>query len=73
MNWQGYLARAVEELGSSLQRRHSPMEIPGVPKGATEAGLVAEFREFADGWAAALEAWPAVRETAASQLSVRTP
>ena len=25
MNWQGYLARAVEELGSSLQRRHSPL------------------------------------------------
>jgi len=73
MNWQGYLARAVEELGSSLQRRHSPMEIRGVPDGATEAGLVAEFRGFAEGWAAALEAWPAVREAAASQLSVRTP
>jgi hypothetical protein len=38
------------------------MEIRGVPDGATEAGLVAEFRGFAQGWAAALEAWPAVRE-----------
>ena len=61
MNWQGYLARAVEELGSSLERRHSPAAIPGVPEGATETSLVATFRELAAGWATALEAWPAVR------------
>mgnify|MGYP000090568967 FL=1 len=62
LNWQGYLSRGVEEVTAALQRTHSPTEILGAPRDATEEGLVAEFRELAVAWAAALEAWPAVRD-----------
>jgi hypothetical protein len=62
LNWQGYLQRGVEEVSASLQDIQSPTAIGGTAPGATEAELVGEFRRLAQGWAAALEAWPAVRE-----------
>jgi hypothetical protein len=61
LNWQGYLSRAVEELSNSLQAKHSPLELEGMPAAASETTLVDEFRQLAEGWAAALAAWPAVR------------
>lgn len=61
MNWQGYLKRGVEEVSASLQKPQSPLAMHGLPADMTEAGLCGEFRALAEGWAAALEAWPAMR------------
>ncbi|EED30588.1 conserved hypothetical protein [gamma proteobacterium NOR5-3] len=61
MNWQLYLQRAIEEVEQSINEEQSPVSIQGVPKDSTEAELLDQFRGFALGWAAALEAWPAMR------------
>ena len=61
LNWQAYMRRATEEMERSLNEEHSPTRIVGVPAGSTETELLDQFREFALGWAAAIEAWPAMR------------
>lgn len=68
-NWQAYTARAVEEVESSIAEVHSPVNLKGLPPGATEEGLIAEFRTYANGWAAALQAWPAMRSAAAKAMN----
>ena len=60
-SWKAYLKRALEETEQSITEIHSPEKIKGVSPGTTNAELVREFRELAHGWAAALEAWPAMR------------
>lgn len=71
-NWQGYLKRGVQEVTASLQERHSPTAIAGVPADTGEAALLGAFRELAEGWAAGLEAWEAVREVCRDGDSVAT-
>lgn len=62
INWQSYLQRGVEEVERSLDELHSPTRISGVPEGVTDAALLEQFRALALGWAAAIEAWPAMRK-----------
>jgi len=64
VNWQSYLQRAFEEVENSMGQQHSPTKITGVPKDATETELLAQFRQFALGWASAIEAWPDMRKIA---------
>jgi len=63
INWQSYLQRGVQEVEQSMDEEHSPTKITGVPAGSSEAELLSQFRGFALGWAAAIEAWPLMRKT----------
>jgi hypothetical protein len=62
--WREYLKRAVEETQTALVTQASPTDIPGTTDGATEAALMAEFRNLATGFAAALAGWVEMREVA---------
>lgn len=62
---QEYLRRGVEELQQRLVAVASPVDMRGVPEAATEAEVLARFREMATGFAAALEGWVETREVAA--------
>jgi len=64
-NWTGYLDRGIEELRNALQREWSPTDIDGAPDSATPESMVAGFRSFLLGFANALDAWPALRDSAA--------
>lgn len=52
--------RTLEDHADQLARSRPELKSTAVE--ATEAELVGEFRRLARGWAATLEAWPAVRE-----------
>lgn len=62
--WLEYLKRGIEEVQQALVSIQSPSAMHGVPPGATEAGLLAEFRTMARGFAAALEGWVEIRQVA---------
>ena len=62
--WKEYLKRGVEETQTALVSQHSPTDIPGIAVGTTEAALMAEFRNLATGFAAALAGWVEMREVA---------
>jgi hypothetical protein len=66
INWQSYLRRGVEEIEASIAEEHSPTQINGVPEGASEGELLAQFRTFALGWATAITAWTDIRNAVAS-------
>jgi hypothetical protein len=63
MNWQSYLKRGVEEVEQSMIEEHSPARIRGIPESANEGSLIELFKGFARGWADAIDAWPAMRES----------
>jgi hypothetical protein len=63
--WEQYLTRGIEETQRALTIRQSPTAITGVPADATEAGLLAEFRGMARGFAAAMAGWVEMRTIAA--------
>ncbi|KGE03043.1 hypothetical protein [Pseudohaliea rubra] len=71
LNWQGYLKRGIEEVQGSIAEIHGPARIRGVPAGSTDEALVGVFRGYAAHWAAALDAWPAVREAAQAYMLPR--
>jgi hypothetical protein len=62
---EAYLRRGVDELQQALTSVDSPTRMAGVPAGATEADVLARFREIAKGFAAALDGWVEMRDTAA--------
>ncbi|MHA7816761.1 MAG: hypothetical protein ACX93N_09810 [Pseudohaliea sp.] len=64
LNWRGYLKRGVEEVQGSIAEVHGPARIDGVAAGSSDEQVIEQFRDFAEGWAAALDAWPALREVA---------
>jgi hypothetical protein len=64
---KAYLERGVEELQQVLSDVNSPVGMPGVPEGTSEAALIARFRDMARSFAAALDGWVDSRE-AASRL-----
>lgn len=61
-NWQGYLDRARSEMQGALQRRWGPEDIDGVPANMPIEEILAGFRSMLNGFAAGLEAWPALRQ-----------
>ncbi|MEM1223997.1 MAG: hypothetical protein AAGH40_14700 [Verrucomicrobiota bacterium] len=61
-NWQGYLDRAVSELQAALQREWSPKDIKEVSNDASLDEIFEGFRNMVTGYAAALDAWPSIRE-----------
>jgi len=63
--WEQYLTRGIEETQRAISQSQSPTNITGVPANATEAGLLAEFREMAVGFAAAMAGWVEMRKIAA--------
>ncbi|EED34308.1 conserved hypothetical protein [Luminiphilus syltensis NOR5-1B] len=65
-NWHQYLDRAKGEVEAALAREHYPSELDELPEGTTNAEVINEFRDMADGFAAGLEAWPAMRDVAAN-------
>jgi hypothetical protein len=62
---QGYLRRGIEELQLALSVNQSPTNIRGIPANATEAELLAQFRDMVRGFAAALAGWVEIRSVAA--------
>jgi hypothetical protein len=71
LNWQGYLKRGVGEVQAALGEVHSPARIHGAPEGGDEATVIDLFRALATGWAAALDAWPALRKVYGEAFSAR--
>jgi len=63
--WEQYLTRGIEETQRAISQSQSPTNITGVPANASEAGLLAEFREMAVGFAAAMAGWVEMRKIAA--------
>lgn len=63
--WEQYLTRGIEETQSAIGRSQSPTGITGAPANATEAGLLAEFRGMARGFAAGMAGWVEMRKVAA--------
>ena len=61
-NWTGYLDRGISEMQSALQREWSPTDLEDVPEGTSAEQAVEGFRGFLRGYAAALDAWPAIRQ-----------
>jgi hypothetical protein len=64
--WQDYLKRGVEEAQNALTTQHSPIGIEGMPGELTETELIAQFRNMALGFAAALAGWVEMREVASA-------
>ncbi len=62
--WQGYLKRGIEEIQRAIAVHQSPTGIRGIPASATESELLAEFRDMARGFAAALTGWVEMRSVA---------
>ena len=62
--WEQYLTRGIEETQRALTSQPSPTGINGVPADASEAGLLAEFRDMARGFAAAMAGWVEMRKIA---------
>jgi ABC-type Co2+ transport system permease subunit len=65
---QQFLSRGIQELKTALSVNQSPTGIIGVPANSTEAELLAQFRDMARGFAAALAGWVEIR-SAASDLA----
>jgi hypothetical protein len=63
---QDYLRRGVEELQLAISVSHSPTGIRGVPANTTEAELIAQFRNMAQGFAAGLAGWVEIRSVASA-------
>jgi hypothetical protein len=64
--WEQYLTRGIEETQRAISRAQSPTGITGVPADATEAGLLADFRAMARGFAAAMAGWVEMRGVASA-------
>lgn len=64
LEWQNYLKNSVEEVQKALATAQSPTAIKGAPSGATEQELLAEFRDMARGFAAAMLGWIEMRSVA---------
>ncbi|MDP5063376.1 MAG: hypothetical protein NWQ24_01750 [Haliea sp.] len=71
--WQAYLQRALNEMQALIAEQQSPTTMHGVPAGSSELGLLQCFRDYANGFADALEHWAVVREASvavAAQLEL---
>ncbi|MCB1679491.1 MAG: hypothetical protein KDI16_12485 [Halioglobus sp.] len=62
--WQAYLHDSVNTVSEAMQAAASPEEAPGMPVGQAAPELFGQFRDYAARFAAALSAWPAMREHA---------
>ncbi|HEY6132200.1 MAG TPA: hypothetical protein VIV27_09280, partial [Halioglobus sp.] len=63
---QDYLSRGINEIQRTLSISQSPTNISGMPVNMTETQLLAQFRELARGFAAALAGWVEIRTVAAT-------
>jgi len=63
-DWQQYLRRGVDEVQRALTHQHNLTAIEGVAQGASNEQLLAEFRDMARGFAAALAGWVETRDVA---------
>ncbi len=64
--WRSLLEHRQQAFLQALAKREVPVKIGGVPEGMSEEELWQRFRELAAGFAGALQAWPEIREAAAS-------
>tara|TARA_R110001599_G_scaffold63703_8_gene177443 strand:- start:1909 stop:3750 length:1842 start_codon:yes stop_codon:yes gene_type:complete len=60
--WLAYLQRALDETQALIAQPQSPAMLHGVPEGSREDQLLETFRQYACGFADALDHWAAVRE-----------
>jgi len=62
--WKQYLESSAQQCVAALQQPASLSELPGVPQAWSEDRLADEIRRCADSFAAALLAWPKMRDVA---------
>ena len=68
--WSDYLQRGRQALVAALQQQPSLAGLPGVPGSMSEREVIAQLRQGVAGFAAALRAWPTLRQ-AASGLAAK--
>lgn len=61
-NWQQYIQRGIDEVIQAINSPHKLSEITRQTAGLTDVEITARFRALAMGFAAALDAWPQMRE-----------
>jgi hypothetical protein len=62
--WQGYLEESLESVTGALQSVARLTDIADIPDDLEPQAILEQFRVYANDFAAALAAWPAIRETA---------
>ena len=64
--WQAWLQQGIANLNGAMQTVASPLNTPGLPGSDDEQAICAEFREYANGFANALQNWASLRGAARS-------
>lgn len=62
--WQAYLGQRLAKLNEAMQTVPRVTDHPGVAQGGDEATVLAKFRDYAAGFAGALQGWAAIRSAA---------
>jgi hypothetical protein len=63
-DWEAYLGRGINELTRALQVPVSIVDVPGMPRNATETQLLGQFRRAIAEFGRAVAAWPVIRGAA---------
>ena len=69
---QSYLRRGITELQEVIMATNSPTGMGRLPEGTTETDLLAQFRDMARGFSAALDGWVESREVASAHCDELT-
>ncbi len=64
--WQAWLQQGIANLNGAMQTVASPLNTPGLPGSYDEQAICAEFRDYANGFANALQNWASLRGAARS-------
>ena len=62
--WQGWLQQSATNVNQAMQQPATVTDMPHLPEGQTVEALLAQFRNYAAGYAGALGAWGGIRNAA---------
>ncbi|MFT6289169.1 MAG: hypothetical protein ACJA09_003936, partial [Alcanivorax sp.] len=67
--WTDWLQQSSDNINQALNSVAKLQDYHAADTGAPDQALLAQFREYANGFADSLAAWPAIRQ-AASELEI---
>ncbi|MEP4149553.1 MAG: hypothetical protein ABJL54_20210 [Halioglobus sp.] len=62
--WQGWLQQSASNVNQSMQQTANVTDMPNLPEGSDTSSLLKQFRDYATGYAGALNAWSEIRTAA---------